>query len=64
MKNLIQSNSQKQSKMVVFQEWEKEKKEKNREMLFKRNIGTDGKESACNMGGLGSIAGSRRSPGE
>ena len=28
MKNLIQSNSQKQSKMVVFQEWEKEKKKK------------------------------------
>ena len=26
--------------------------------------GSDGKESACNVGDLGSIPGSRRSPGE
>ena len=26
--------------------------------------GSDGKESACNVGGLGSIPGSERSPGE
>ena len=26
--------------------------------------GSDGKESACNAGGLGSIPGSERSPGE
>ena len=26
--------------------------------------GSDGKESACNAGGLGSISGSVRSPGE
>ena len=26
--------------------------------------GSDGNESACNVGGLGSIAGSGRSPGE
>ena len=33
-------------------------------MLFNMYIGTDGKESACNVGDLGSIAGSRKSPGE
>ena len=42
----------------------KAKKKKNREMLFNMYIGTDGKESACNVGDLGSIAGSRKSPGE
>ena len=26
--------------------------------------GSDGKESACNAGGLGSVPGSERSPGE
>ena len=31
-------------------------------MIF--TIGSDGKESSCNAGDLGSIPGSRRSPGE
>ena len=35
-------------------------------LMFDKNVpdGSDSKESACNMGNLGLIPGSRRSPGE
>ena len=50
----------------------KKKKKKRHELSFQRNMGSnpgfpggsDGKASACNAGNLGSVPGSRRSPGE